>query len=174
MSRQRLESDGGRVRLLWVDHPVYERHDKPYKWLGLFKRRKPWGVLLLPCTCYYTIEGVCYRDTVQMDYEWDGASVPRLLWPAGGHPFGHDLEAAGLFHDVWYGTRAIPRRDVDTLFGLIIEYFGGEEIHRKLAVEIFGWAPWSTSTAKELAYAAGFLDHHIIPCKEIPDGPARR
>jgi hypothetical protein len=32
-------------------------------------------------------------------YNWDGASIPRLMWPVMGHPLQADLRLASLAHD---------------------------------------------------------------------------
>ncbi|PCH95653.1 MAG: hypothetical protein COB83_08010 [Gammaproteobacteria bacterium] len=46
----------------------------------------------------------------------DGASIPRLFWLFIGSPFVGKYRRASVVHDVYYGTKSEPRKQVDKMF----------------------------------------------------------
>ena len=75
--------------------------------------------LLKPYT--FTINGVTY--IIPKMYEWDGATIPRILWSITGiDPFGY-VNPASIVHDYVYGFEGkmpdgtyIPRQVIDEWF----------------------------------------------------------
>jgi hypothetical protein len=105
------------------------------KWIWWFTRDK-----------YFTIAGREY--IVPADYQFDGATVPRLLWWLF-NIVGVTFYAAAL-HDWLYDTRAIyyglSRKQVDELFYLHMRQDGTHIIQAWLmykAVRLFGAGYWN-------------------------------
>jgi hypothetical protein len=86
-------------------------------------------------------------------YVTDGASIPRLLWPFVGHPFGN-YHPAALVHDRIYETHTVlvggrerpaPRSLADSLLeeacrDLDIDWWPRVGICR--GVQVGGWVAW--------------------------------
>jgi hypothetical protein len=53
-------------------------------------------------------------------FQWNGASIPKFLWPILGSPFAPEMMVASLVHDFLYSKEAaslgISRRDADKIF----------------------------------------------------------
>lgn len=77
----------------------------------------------------------------------DGASIPRLLWPILGHPWGRPGKAAVL-HDFLYrsGFPGMTRARADGLFLEAMAVLEIPEVRRRiiyLGVRVGGWVPWN-------------------------------
>jgi hypothetical protein len=53
-------------------------------------------------------------------FEWNGASIPKFLWPLLGSPFAPEMMVASLVHDFLYSKLSaklgISRRKADKIF----------------------------------------------------------
>ena len=62
------------------------------------------------------IEGIF----IQHGFEWNGASIPKFLWPILGSPFAPEMMVASLVHDFLYSKESaslgISREDADKIF----------------------------------------------------------
>ena len=75
----------------------------------------------------------------------DGASIPRPLWRAVGHPFKTDYIEAAVIHDHLYAQQVVARARADRLFLEAMEASGCSKVKRwalYLGVRIGGWLPW--------------------------------
>lgn len=59
-------------------------------------------------------EYVKHEILIPEGYSFDGASIPRVLWPVLGHPFSNDLVLPCCVHD-WYCEKSW--NDYDRLIG---------------------------------------------------------
>lgn len=71
------------------------------------------------------IEGIL----IEAPYDWDGCSVPALLWPILGSPFDPQFMAPSLVHDKVYDTGELTRKGADLLFRKLL-------IHNGVKVEL--------------------------------------
>ncbi len=72
---------------------------------------------------------------------FDGASVPRPLWPLFGSPFVGDYRRAAVLHDAYYKFKERPRKAVDQMFLEAMRCDGVGRIKSRLmyaAVRAFG------------------------------------
>lgn len=95
---------------------------------------------------------------IKPGFFFDGASIPRVVWPIVGHPWGIYLPAA-LAHDIAYAGELMSREDADSLFLAIMRYVGVKTwrhtvMHR--AVRAAGWLTWRKHTEKSIAYARSY------------------
>jgi hypothetical protein len=95
------------------------------------------------------------RKTVDLvipaGYEWDGASIPRILWTAWGYYPAGIMLSSSLTHDYLYTNRQdilgheITRLHADGLFYLDIV---SKQVEPKIAIKmyrgirLFGWFYW--------------------------------
>lgn len=76
---------------------------------------------------------------------FDGASIPRPLWPVVGSPFTGPYRRAAVFHDAAYQARVSTRREADWM---LYEAMRCDQTPLRLAwtiwagVRLFGWLPW--------------------------------
>ena len=54
--------------------------------------------------------------TVHQGFDFDGASVPRGLWPVIGSPMTDGYQRAGCLHDALYASHVFDREICDQLF----------------------------------------------------------
>ena len=72
------------------------------------------------------VEGV----KIPKDFEWDGASIPRIFWEEIGSPFSPKFMVPSLVHDYLYsvGTSSgLNRRQADKLFKKLLLANGVDE-----------------------------------------------
>ena len=90
----------------------------------------------------FTVLGI----TIPAGYEFDLASIPRILWPILA-PFELSV-AAPLLHDYLYsgeGPKGITRKDADLMFLEVMKLEGIGLVKRRaayLAVRAAGWAAY--------------------------------
>ena len=94
--------------------------------------RRLWGPFI------FEFDGTRYL--IYAGFHYDGASVPRPLWPLTGHPMRSSTEAASLIHDFFYRTGLVSRKDADRAFLERMEADGVKHAWTYwLAVRWFGW-----------------------------------
>ena len=69
----------------------------------------------------YVIFGI--QIFIPAGFLWDGASIPRILWPLLGSAFGLYGYAA-MVHDYLYASRMVPRKIADKIFYEIMRKHG--------------------------------------------------
>lgn len=77
---------------------------------------------------------------------FDGASIPRAMWPIIGNPLQDDYRDAAVIHDAAYQAQASSREDADKAFYTAmrasgVSFIKAQTIYR--AVRLFGWAAWA-------------------------------
>jgi len=128
-------------------------------------------VLMEEYTYTWSESGALFRITVPRGFEYDGASVPRLLWGVTGLRPDGLIRAAALVHDFVYAFRGdlpprgfeiyvdnsfwaecqleIDRAWADRLFNRIMRESGVGRTRRWLAysgVRAGGWLAWRKDT----------------------------
>jgi hypothetical protein len=71
---------------------------------GLLRLRSSFHIVL------YAVAGISHSITISAGYHWDGATIPRILWPLIGSPFEPRFWEASLVHD-WYCETANHTKD---------------------------------------------------------------
>lgn len=62
--------------------------------------------------------------TIRPGDRFDGASIPRVLWPIIGSPMRGDYVVASAFHDIYLGRKTRDSKDVHKLFCEMLHYSG--------------------------------------------------
>lgn len=74
----------------------------------------------IPPDKYRLVESIIIEGVkIDAGFEWDGASIPRLLWEEIGPPFAPSVMAASMVHDYLYGhgkKSGYTRKQADKLF----------------------------------------------------------
>ena len=89
-------------------------------------------------------------------FEFDGASIPPLLWPVIGSPFDPRFVRAALIHDWLYSSHLIDRKTADRAFQAVLIADGVTDWRAGLmysAVRAGGLVAWDDSPA-DAAYMA--------------------
>jgi len=87
---------------------------------------------------YYIHEGI--QLFIPKGFKWDGASIPKILWPILGGPFGR-YSFAAMVHDFLYASREVPREVADQIFYDLMLAHGVSKFKSKImykAVSMFG------------------------------------
>lgn len=104
--------------------------------------------LLEPYHVEVEASGEVFSFWIQAGFEFDGASIPRLLWRLCGHPMEAPRIAAALVHDWLYRAQLTDRHMADEVFNRICKAVGmgawrtGPEYY---ALRAFGWAAWNNN-----------------------------
>jgi hypothetical protein len=61
--------------------------------------------------------------TIRRKFDYDGASIPRFVWPTIGHPMGVRKQVGAQFHDGFYASNIIGQHPADDLFLELLEAF---------------------------------------------------
>lgn len=96
-------------------------------------------------------------------FEFDGASIPPLLWPVIGSPFDPRLIGAALIHDWLYSTHLTDRITADRAFRAQLIADGAGDWRAQAmygAVRLAGSASWGDSD-EDVAYMA-YLRERIV------------
>ena len=102
--------------------------------------------LLEPYTLSIDLEGKRYTFWIREGFEFDGASIPRLLWRLCGHPLEAPRIAAALIHDWLYRAQVTERGIADDIFNAVCKAVGmsawrtGPEW---AALRACGWVAWN-------------------------------
>jgi hypothetical protein len=80
---------------------------------------------------------------VQDGFESDGASIPRLLWPAVGPRFNPRTFVAAFAHDALYASKLTTRKFADDEFLHMLKLLRFRLPYAYwLGVRVGGWAAW--------------------------------
>ena len=86
-----------------------------------------------------------WEECVPVDYDWDGASLPRIFWRILGTPFDPRTMRASCVHDYLYWTQPCTRAEADAVLRAIMILDGCSHLRANLywlGVRIGGWIPW--------------------------------
>ena len=87
-----------------------------------------------------------WRVTLQPGFAFDGASVPRILWPVSGSPYDPPRVAAAAIHDWLYRAQICSRAEADEAYLLILMQSGispARAFAEYAALRLFGRPAWA-------------------------------
>lgn len=89
-------------------------------------------------------------------FRTDGATIPRVMWRAVGHPLQVPLLGPALAHDAMYAGEMCGRKEADGRFLEAMRQAGIGWLKRRAvwaAVRCFGWAVWRGHSRDSVAQA---------------------
>ena len=101
-------------------------------------------------------DGRRFSIDIHHGYVFDGASVPRLLWPVCGHPLEIPRIAAALAHDWLYAAQLCDRSTADAIYKAILLRVGTGGFRASVetaVVRLCGWSAWRKKTTKQISFA---------------------
>ena len=96
-----------------------------------------------------TVESLGYSVTVKNGFDFDGASIPKLLWSIYGSPLNGNYVVASLIHDGLYASQKVSKSVSDKIFLDIMKQSNVGYIKRTsmyLAVKMFGGKDWKEAS----------------------------
>lgn len=99
-------------------------------------------------------ENLDKRITVKVGFDFDGASVPQVLWGLGLSPMTGGYQRAACMHDALYASEYFDRKTCDDLFLQAMKDDGVGFVKRRamyLAVRAAGWLVWKDHSKTEVA-----------------------
>ena len=96
-----------------------------------------------------TVESLGYSVTVKKGFDFDGASIPKLLWSIYGSPLNGNYVVASLIHDGLYASQKVSKSISDRIFLDIMKQSNVGYIKRTsmyLAVKMFGGKDWKEAS----------------------------
>ena len=96
-----------------------------------------------------TVESLGYSVTVKKGFDFDGASIPKLLWSIYGSPLNGNYVVASLIHDGLYASQKVSKSISDRIFLDIMKQSNVGYIKRTsmyLAVSVFGGKDWKEAS----------------------------
>ncbi len=96
-----------------------------------------------------TVESLGYSVTVKKGFDFDGASIPKLLWSIYGSPLNGNYVVASLIHDGLYASQKVSKSISDKIFLDIMKQSNVGYIKRTsmyLAVRVFGGKDWKEAS----------------------------
>jgi len=114
---------------------------------------------------YELTEPLLYNDgfvelTVHPLFDFDGASVPKVLWSFGFSPMTGGYQRAAALHDALYAGEVFERSICDTLFLNAMEADGVRYLKRYAmyyAVRAAGWTVWKGHNREEVELYRNFV-----------------
>ena len=103
-----------------------------------------------------TVESLGYSVTVKKGFDFDGASIPKLLWSIYGSPLNGNYVVASLIHDGLYASQKVSKSISDRIFLDIMKQSNVGYIKRTsmyLAVKMFGGRDWKKAIEYKDEYA---------------------
>jgi hypothetical protein len=108
---------------------------------------------------------------VPAGFEFDGASIPPILWPIIGNPFDPKFCRAALLHDWLYSSHLIDRRAADKAFLAALIEDGVNEWRAQAmysAVRAGGLTSWDDSE-QDVAYMAWLRERIVADGRNLSD-----
>ena len=101
-------------------------------------------------------------QTIQVNkgFDFDGASVPQMLWGFGLSPMTGGYQRAACLHDALYASEYFERELCDDIFLEAMESDGVSRAKRLAmyyAVRMFGGQVWKGHTREEINYYRKFI-----------------
>lgn len=95
-------------------------------------------------------------------FEFDGCSIPRLLWRMVGHPLQGNQLPGGTIHDGLYASHLCTRAEADAVFRSLLIRYGANRFKGWLmwrTLRAFGWVAYRR-TDKQIEAARKFVHLH--------------
>ncbi len=95
------------------------------------------------------VEALGYKIIVKKGFDFDGASIPKLLWSIYGSPLNGNYVVASLIHDGLYASQKVSKSISDKIFLDIMKQSNVGYIKRTsmyLAVRVFGGKDWKEAS----------------------------
>jgi len=113
--------------------------------------------LLEDFSILYKIADKWYKITCKKEFDFDFASIPRLLRSVVGDKTAPDIQTASLFHDLFYTAHhpLFPKYIADSFLGKVLRCYNGtvaKEVAVYSAVKSFGWTCWHKSDKDLIKY----------------------
>ena len=161
-----------RIEVITAPHSLkVELFEKKVPFWFFFTEKKTFARLLENTFIIYEKNGKKKMLEVVKGYEFDGASIPKIVWPLVGASFEGPHFVMSVFHDVIYDTHKISKSDIDDIFGAGIRFLGGWGYEKEIAVELFGRWAWRKSK-KHIKKMQEFCKITDIP--ELPGNASHR
>jgi len=91
--------------------------------------------------------------TIPQTYNYDGASIPSIVWPIINSPFSPRVMVAALVHDWLYMTHDVDRKTADLIFDYLLDRSGVSNWKRRVmyaALRLFGGRAWKITARDEI------------------------
>lgn len=106
------------------------------------------------------VEVLGYTIRVKKDFDFDGASIPKIFWSTIGNPLTGDYKIAALIHDALYASQELQKELADNIFLEIMRLHGVSYAKRYSmynAVKHFGGSAWENNKVEVNKYK-GFIN----------------
>ena len=117
----------------------------------------------------YIVDG--RKVTIPRGFEFDGASIPPLLWPVIGSPFDPRFVRAALIHDWLYSSHLIDRKTADKAFKAVLLEDGVSDWRASAmysAVRAGGLYAWDDSP-EDVAYMQWLRSRIVADGRSLSD-----
>ena len=113
---------------------------------------------ILGTQAYEVTEPLVWNDNLSIiqvnpKFDFDGASVPQVLWSFGFSPMTGGYQRSACLHDALYASEYFAREICDKLFLEAMKSDGVSYIKRTAmynAVRMFGWTVWKGHNREEV------------------------
>ena len=113
---------------------------------------------ILGTQAYEVTEPLVWNDNLSIiqvnpKFDFDGASVPQVLWSFGFSPMTGGYQRSACLHDALYASEYFAREICDKLFLEAMKSDGVSYIKRTAmynAVRMFGWTVWKGHKREEV------------------------
>jgi hypothetical protein len=133
-----VSSLGATIRETWLRFPLGLPEFKPILGTKLYELTQDFAY----------VEASGKRHNIPKGFRFDGASIPRFLWPVVGHPLECDFVVGAIIHDFLCG-RTLTAKDrlaADRVFDEVNDYTGVGDCKRWTlyrGVRIGAWWVWT-------------------------------
>ena len=103
--------------------------------------------------------------TVKKGFDFDGASIPKLLWSIYGSPLNGNYVVASLIHDGLYASQKVSKSIADKIFLDVMKQSNVGYIKRTsmyLAVKMFGGKDWKEASK----YKDEYINYVVVNTKK--------
>ena len=122
---------------------------------------------VLGTQAYEVTEPLVWNDNISIiqvnpKFDFDGASVPQVLWSFGLSPMTGGYQRSACLHDALYASEYFDRKVCDELFLKAMESEGVGYFKRYsmyYAVRAFGGQVWQQHTKEEVNAYRKFITH---------------
>lgn len=96
-----------------------------------------------------------YEVIVKKGFDFDGASIPKILWSVVGSPMEGNYVPGAVIHDGLYASQKVSKEVADTIFLDIMKQSNVGYVKRTsmyLAVKVFGGKDWKEANEYKNEY----------------------
>ena len=101
-----------------------------------------------------------YEVTVKKGFDFDGASIPKVLWSVIGSPMEGNYVPGAVIHDGLYASQKVSKMVADNIFLDLMKQSNVGYVKRTsmyLAVKVFGGKDWKKANEYKDEYTT-FVD----------------